>query len=90
MHGAMHLLPHTVPGVVFNYAQGSFSCSLHILVVSCFKCRFISVKVASRVHRGTNVGFFLKFIPLTRNDPYRGRTAPLTSKVSFYLLIQQI
>jgi hypothetical protein len=28
--------------------------------------------------------------PLTPNDPYRGRTAPLTSKVAFYVFIQQI
>ena len=28
--------------------------------------------------------------PLKPNDPYRGRTAPLTSKVSFYIFIQQI
>jgi len=28
--------------------------------------------------------------PLTPNDPYRGRTAPLTSKVAFYTFIQQI
>jgi len=28
--------------------------------------------------------------PLTPNDPYRGRTAPLTSKVVFYIFIQQI
>jgi hypothetical protein len=28
--------------------------------------------------------------PLPPNDPYRGRTAPLTSKVAFYLFIQQI
>ena len=28
--------------------------------------------------------------PLTPNDPYSGRTAPLTSKVSFYIFIQQI
>ena len=27
--------------------------------------------------------------PLTPNDPYRGRTAPLTSKVAFYIFIQQ-
>ena len=27
---------------------------------------------------------------LTPNDPYRGRTAPLTSKVAFYKFIQQI
>jgi len=28
--------------------------------------------------------------PLTPNDPYRGRTAPLTSKVAFSIFIQQI
>ena len=28
--------------------------------------------------------------PLMPNDPYRGRTAPLTSKVAFYIFIQQI
>jgi hypothetical protein len=28
--------------------------------------------------------------PLTPNDHYSGRTAPLTSKVSFYIFIQQI
>ena len=28
--------------------------------------------------------------PLTHNEPYRGRTAPLTSKVAFYIFIQQI
>jgi len=28
--------------------------------------------------------------PLTPNEPYRGRTAPLTSKVVFYIFIQQI
>ena len=28
--------------------------------------------------------------PLTPNDPYRGRTAQLTSKVAFYVFIQQI
>ena len=27
--------------------------------------------------------------PLTPNDPYRGLTAPLTSKVAFYIFIQQ-
>jgi len=29
------------------------------------------------------------FKPLMPNDPYRGRTAPLTSKVAFYIFIQQ-
>jgi len=28
--------------------------------------------------------------PLTPNDHYRDRTAPLTSKVPFYIFIQQI
>ena len=28
--------------------------------------------------------------PLTPNDPYRGRTTPLTSKVAFHIFIQQI
>jgi hypothetical protein len=28
--------------------------------------------------------------PLAPNDFYRGRTAPLTSKVAFYIFIQQI
>ena len=28
--------------------------------------------------------------PLTPNDTYRGRTAPLTSKVAYYIFIQQI
>ena len=30
------------------------------------------------------------FNPLKPNDHYRGRTAPLTSKVVFYIFIQQI
>ena len=28
--------------------------------------------------------------PLTPNDPYSGRTAQLTSKVAFYIFIQQM
>ena len=28
--------------------------------------------------------------PLTPNDHYSGRTAPLTSEVAFYIFIQQI
>ena len=30
------------------------------------------------------------FTPLTPNDPYRGHTAPLTSKVAIYIFIKQI
>ena len=42
---------------------------------------------------GVSLGFVspLCFInPLTPNDPYRGRTAPLISKITFYIFIQQI
>jgi hypothetical protein len=34
--------------------------------------------------------FFTCINPLTSNDPYRSRTATLTSKVLFYIFIQQI
>ena len=34
--------------------------------------------------------FFASFNPLTPNDPYSGRTAPLTPKDAFYIFIQQI
>ena len=40
-------------------------------------------------HLGHCAGI-LTFNPLTPNDPYRGHTAPLTSKVAFYIFIQQI
>ena len=33
---------------------------------------------------------FLFIQPLTPSGPYRGRTAPLTSKIAFYIFIQQI
>jgi len=52
----------------------------------------------STVARTTNYSFqiasVLEFMSLfnsmTPNDYYRGRTAPLTSKVAFYIFIQQI
>jgi hypothetical protein len=40
--------------------------------------------------RGPNCASCLQLNPLTPNDPYRGRTTPLTSKVAFYIFIQQI
>jgi len=33
---------------------------------------------------------FVNINPLTPKDSYRGRTAPLTSKVTFYIFIQQM
>jgi len=35
-------------------------------------------------------GHINHMVTLRLNDPYRGRTAPLTSKVAFYVFIQQI
>ena len=44
--------------------------------------------------RHNHLGFFFLHTEdintLTPNDPYRGRTASLTSKVAFYIFIQQI
>ena len=39
-----------------------------------------------RVGRRTPFVVFVIIKPLTSNDPYRGRTAPLTSKVAFYVI----
>ena len=36
------------------------------------------------------MAFNLAFNPLKPNDAYRGRTAPLTSKIAFYIFIQPI
>ena len=36
------------------------------------------------------VRIVVTFNHLTPNEPRRGRTAPLTSKVAFYIFIQQI
>ena len=46
-------------------------------------------RVAERLSYIEDAGC-LKVNPLTPNDPYRGRTAPLTPKVAFYIFIQQI
>ena len=40
--------------------------------------------------RDSEEGNLILINPLTPNDHYRGRTTPLTSKVAFYILIQQI
>jgi len=38
----------------------------------------------------TSVVIFTALNRLTPNDPYMGRTAPLTPKFAFYIFIQQI
>jgi len=53
------------------------------------------IAVCSQIHHKThkytvwvqNVEF-VNVNPLTPNDSYRGHTAPLTSKVAFYIFIQ--
>ena len=44
----------------------------------------------SRVFGGRTTLKSDHFNPLTPNEPYRGRTATITSKVAFYIFIQQI
>ena len=44
-------------------------------------CAYIACKI---------VAFTFHLNPLTPNDTFSGRTAPLTSEVAFYILIQQI
>ena len=48
------------------------------------------LELAERNGRGTIAAGLQSINPLTTNDPYRGRTAPLTSKVAFHIFIQQI
>jgi hypothetical protein len=50
-----------------------------------------------RIPQNNPYSFILLFVfmehginPLTPNDPYSSRTAPLTYKVVFYIFIQQI
>ena len=61
---------------LFHNSNVFSSCIIHILYTECAK-----IKKKFR-HQKVN--------PLTPNDRYRCRTAPLTSKVSFYIFIQQI
>ena len=53
-------------------------------------CPVLSPSCGSKVDVPENLLYRCEFNPLTPNDPYRGRTALLTSKVAFYIFIQQI
>ena len=61
---------------LFHNSNVFGSCIIHILYTGC-------AKIKKKIRRQ-------KVNPLTPNDTYRGRTAPLTSKVAFYIFIQQI
>jgi len=49
-----------------------------------------TLEQALKVQREVNVWFNSLFNLLTPNVNYSGRTAPLTSKVAFYVFVQQI
>ena len=67
--------------VGFNFLQHTYK-TLQVIKLS-----VSNVYSASEKYGSTNV---YNFNPLTPKDHYRGRTAPLTSKISFYIFIQQI
>jgi len=69
-----------VPGTGLSSSTSAFPYRRGSTVASC-----------SSVNRRYEIlAFESVFNPLTPNDPYSGRTAPLTSKVAFYIFIQQI
>jgi len=60
--------------------------SLYFAFNSLTRCYKLILRTGFVLH----ISAFVIFNPLTPNDPYNGRTAPLTSKVAFYIFIQQI
>jgi len=66
---------------IVEYIQLKLSKKVLILFIECVIYRLcLKIKIFKK--------FFLNL--LTRNVNYSGRTAPLTSKVAFYIFIQQI
>jgi len=71
---------------------GSFECGIETLgsikvenfLTSCETVRFSRSALPMSKFVSVTVN------PLTPDDPYRGRTAPLISEVAFYIFIQQI
>ena len=55
------------------------TCQFFTLYVYCLSCATLQT-----------IQVYIKINRLTPNDHYSGRTAPLTSKVAFYIFIQQI
>ena len=56
---------------------------IFLFFIFCYPCTVYSY--IRKVHTPTNA---LCINPLTPNDHYSGRTAPLTSKISFHIFIQ--
>jgi len=55
---------------------------------------FVFMEITLQVPKALGISWpgksYVIFNRLTPNDPYSGRTAPITSKVAFYIFIQQI
>ena len=63
-----------------------FRLQIQLLSVYCINKKLILPILSLKC----NIFKYRSINPLTPNDPYRGRTAPLTSKVALYIFIQQI
>ena len=50
----------------------------------------VEITIRDAVEYRMNISLTCHINPLTPNDPKRGRTAPLTSNIAFYIFIQQI
>jgi len=61
-----------------------YICFRFVLLVLTFETVRFTVIVCSPLRSNCWIN------PLTPNDPYRGRTTPLTSKVAFYVFIKKI
>ena len=65
-----------------------------VVIVDNFSVNVIRMRIIIEFKRHilwiSNAKFDRGFNPLTPNDPYKGRTAPLTSKVASYKFNQQI
>jgi len=63
---------------------------LHITTDSCILQLVTSATCFGLDWPSSGLQILVSMNPLTPNDPYRGLTTPLTSKVAFYISIQQI
>jgi len=76
--------------IILAFTPGSPKLSLPLRFPH-YTCYIPAPSHSSRFYHPHDIGWAAQIInPLKPNDPYRGRTAPLTSKVSFYIFIQQI
>ena len=72
--------------LAYNVINQHFNIILHL----CISHTDFPITISYRHIHSHSYFYFDWFNPLTPNDQYWGRTAPLTSKVAFYIFIQQI